>query len=253
MATTYSQEKSIHSCFISKETVAELEAYVIKRLVELEQGEESQITAGYRVTITDTSGTEKLSSINSVTEPKFPNDTKSISLRYYNRLGANNSCTLSVKFTTDRIGTEYKIDLTAEDAKKKVRDTVLHIDDILKKHWTWSWIVHPTLVCLFVVLIVSCGAFAVGFFPAVSFAAKGDSVTGLIAGIIGAPIGIIVPSLFLFVLPRLFPYITFDTKLNEGIRSRISWLVWGIVLAVLVTIPLGYAMRYLFDWLLGKK
>lgn len=163
MATTYSTETPIHSCFISKQTLAALEEYIVSRLVELGQGDESKIKARYCVTITDKGGNEELAGIGMFTESKFPNDIQRLRLSYYNRIGAED-CQLTITFGKDRVFTEFKMSLTADGSKKKVRDTELHLFDMLKKHETWNWLVHPTMGCITAGLVVSWWI-AVGGFP----------------------------------------------------------------------------------------
>jgi hypothetical protein len=249
--TTYSLEEPISSCFVTKQFVTDLEAYIIIALCEIEGKEESEIRKRLNITISDTSGQDVLQSIAHYTDARFPNDIKGISLRYHN-LMIGNQCALTVRLSRERIGTEFTMEVKAIESKKRVNSTKLHLFDMLKKQRTWNWVFHPTLRAVGAFLIVAFTLLSVLALPAIAGAVSLGAQGAFNGAAIGVGIGMI-SWIYFFLLPFLQPYTTFDTNRNEAIGKRFSWLAWSLVFLI-VSLPASYVFKRIADsWLEGSK
>jgi len=143
-ATAYSTEVPIPSCFITKQLIQDLETCMIKELCGIEGQEEAEIRKHFTLTMKDKSGSEELGSITALSDARFPNDIKAISLRYVSRIGPR-QCAMKTAFSDGRIGTEFQMELKGIDSRKTVHNTKLHLFDILAKNKTWRWLFNPTI------------------------------------------------------------------------------------------------------------
>jgi hypothetical protein len=216
--TKYSLVKKLVSARVSKDTLLELEKYMIEkpRLLQITPRRESP---NFQVVINDSFGEQTLNSISSYEHDLFDDGIKSIEYKYGEYDDAlKMNMRLSVKKEETKIGIVFE----GVDARDNVETLYTGTNRILSKKRNINFLYHPS----FIITGLLFGALT-GLILLQAQYYKDNSTWMPIA----PPIFILI-FLYMFA-PFIAPYTTFETNRN---KSRSGWVDWGFkaILAAMI-------------------
>jgi hypothetical protein len=230
---SFSHEQQLPSLKVTRDFLKDLEAYLIKRLVETSLLVESETSSAITVRIQDSLGTETLGSIQKMQMSRFADSTSSVEVEAelpFRQDGTRLRIRLS--FTRSRLFTTLAITATMPAA----RDTVLGLRDgllrMLEPARTWHWLGHPKNY-VWGVLFATGSVIGYHLFRSNGLGPRDPYLLLAFASV----------WLYLFVAGRLLPYTIFDSRSLDRADKIWNWLIGGIATFLIFGTVLTYLRR----------
>ena len=218
MHPSFSHEQRLPSTKLTKDFLLSLERYLLGRLRDVTEVDETQLRESLSIEIEDGLGTEKLNSFESMSRSNFSDSTSRIriALKTPSRID-DISVRIRLSFARGRPFSTISIDATKKDA----RETVLAIRDGLLRYLdqqrTWHWIAHPTGNVFSVALGASL---VVGYLL--------HSATGKEPYFPFAFPLLMFAWLYMFGAGALRAYTVFDSRASERADKVWAWFLGGL-------------------------
>jgi hypothetical protein len=130
--STYSIERELPTCVVTKGLLEELQARILQYAADIEG--DNHKSDRYSVLIIDEYGKEELGSIKDYRQDMFPSDTVSISLRYRSTYGSPTDLSMSISFSIFSKFTKIAMSVTCDTARETVLGRVGTLFDIVQRH-----------------------------------------------------------------------------------------------------------------------
>ncbi len=211
---SYSIEKRLTSCFVTKQLLLEIEKYILKKISEIANEDINKIREDFSFIIYDKYGFEKMEGVEEYQRELFPSDTKKICLQY-RYLGSP-----SIKLSLGNNDTESKIeiDLDIKNSKEIANGIINEITSQINETKNMNFIFH-------------------GFYQAIPFTTsplililtitelyRNNKNENFIFFLLLLSIIII----FYYILKSISPYCIISTKRNENLQKAKRWLLNGM-------------------------
>lgn len=215
---SFTYEHPLPSLRVTKDFLASLEQYLLKRVVDSALVSTEEAQASLVIKVNDSFGSEKLNSISQFDASRFSDSTTQIEIELgspYRRDGMR--LKIRLNFARGRLFSTVAISATTPNA----RDFVLGLKDgimrVVDPQRTWHWVCHPNAQ--------GWGAFiGIGAILGVSLF-RLDAKDILYPFSLGAFAFVF---LYLSQLSSLRPYTVFDSRASERSDKIWSWLIGGL-------------------------
>ena len=231
----YSIETPLRSCFLSKDTVAQLEKYVFKTAAAINQLSLDEVREDFQIEAIDSLGTETFRSIHDYDRRQFSNDTRRLVLtyrRYHDKL-----TTLRIGFGLSELWSTIELTLDGPNNARETAMGIVHdVRKLLKGHATLNFIFYGRYIVLpFIAFGVSIGVLPILFDSKASPALKALNM--------GIALGIVAFWLLFATIRKINPYVLFDTPKNERIQQSFGW----VLKALFGIVVLGGSTRFILS------
>lgn len=210
--------KPIHSCFINKDLIHDLEGYLKRNSEKIGSNE-------FKLMISDPDSNEELDSIEYYKFNYFNNDINRIVIS----LG-DHANYAEIHFSPEKNSSTIKVQFIRDDAKEIANGLVIEILKILENYKNSNYLLYPPLM---IDVIMSATLFvltSLTIMYALILIASGSSLSSLIQDKPLIYSLFIISTLVLFYIYKHFnPYYVFNTRKNEGFRKWFSWLTLTIM------------------------
>ena len=215
---SFSYEHPLRSLRVTKDFLANLEQYLLKKVVETSIATEEEAAACLKIKIDDSLGSERLNSIAQLDGTRFADSTNQIEVELetpYKRDGSK--LRIRLNFAKSRLFSTVAISATAPNAKELVLGLKDGILRTLEPHGTWHWICHP-IAQAWALVFVAGTALGIAIY-------RVDGKDTIYPFLLGA---FVLVWLYLFQLGPLRPYTVFDTRAAERSDKVWSWFMTGL-------------------------
>lgn len=215
--SVYKSSTRIKSCFVTRTLISNIEKCMIDKIRDMNQLDNEQVLANYKVEIKDSFGVESFKSVEEYLLPKLANDVREIRLSYSAYRGISLK-ELSVAFHSDSRYSEIDIVIDRDDSKARAKAINFSIEDIIGNqsninfllHWKWDFLICNIMILIGVVVW------------SVAFGSKNNSLSLL-------GLGIVCLGLLPAIFKKLNPYCVFDNNLNAHKKAVSTWLFVGLL------------------------
>lgn len=217
----FKAQTSIHSCFLDKETLIEIEGYILSKACALDKIDREQATDNYTIEIQYSDGEEEIESIDLHSREKFSNDIEKISISYINYLGSLNS--LKMTFSYNEFFSEIKV-IVDDTHPRDVANGI--INELTRKYSdnnNLNFLFHGKYgFSKYMILGLISGVFLAPLF-AKNISYEDTAIPQFIS------LFILVALTIWHLLSLANPYTVFDTKLNEVKQRVVKWVLYGTI------------------------
>lgn len=226
---------------VSLETVRSLHKYLIDRAVALAKDADdiNVIRKSVKITIDDAIGSEEIESLDTYAPVTFSDSTESIEVSLERPFGTSLSdLAVGIRLHRDRIHSRVRITCNRPNSRELAVGLEQGVRECIRPHESGLGWLHPRPEIQGALI----GAVMVGWGVALVAAVRAPGIWSF-AGVL-AVVGIAV---YLWVLPRLRPFVEFDSRITRRRQAQWRWCVRGIA-GFLV---FGVAASVGFEWLLA--
>lgn len=218
----FSSETKLPSCIVTRELIESIEKYLRTKFLTLAASDEDKqlLEEAISISITDSFGTERLSSISEFSLPRFSDDTTRLCVAIRRPYRSSfEAFEVDVQFDVSRTFSRAKADCEGSNSREFVTGLLQGIQNCVATTKTKNWLFHlpPGPDGGLWALAFFSPAFAMSFFKA------------------SAPLTYIplfaAMTLFayLFGAKRLRPYTTFDSNLADRRDKFWNWFIGGFL------------------------
>jgi len=237
---SYNKQNSISTYTIDKVLIQHVEDYLKQNVFEilhLETDIQPTYTFDFSVTLYDSQGIEKYSSIREHKFQYFRNDLKGITLEL-ELYTENKNLKITIRFGDEEENSDIAISLTDDNAREKVSAIEHGLISILNHSKSLNWFFHPNSV-ISALLLLSClfsGLFALSS----DYSVKEKFFFGL---------AFWTSILYTLIIPNYFKkYSSFDTSKQKQLDKWFTVLVTGLVGFLLFSTLLTSVRKNLFGF-----
>ena len=231
----YSIDFKIHSSDVSIQLIRNIEDYIIQRTCSLENLKVSEAYENFSIYIfSEKSGDRSFQSINDYNKLKFPDDIRSLYIKYDSKYSIGS--TISVGFSLSPGFSKIEISFRGDNSQEVVEGIITSIRDILKDFKNNNFLFNPSLEIRFLITIVTIGLLIILFTMQTQDFRIINSVRLLILVSTVYSIGYFVK-----------PFIVFDTIKNDKLKGikKYLWevLIGGIIVAIVATWIISFLQK----------
>ena len=211
-------EKKIPPTHVTVDLLQSLEQYLRAKDVELVPDDPKAKSSTFSVSIEDNLGTETLAAMNEFQSTKFLDSVGDVklSLESHN-YRAVRSLRISIRLNRSKTRAEFSVSFEGPSPRDTVSGIYEGFSRVVGPHKNGNGWIHPPFLVDASLLMLS-GALTVGAvallfeFPAFGLPALGAAA---------------ITIMYLSVMPRARPYITFESRATERASKVWDWLFWG--------------------------
>lgn len=216
----FSHESPLQSCRVTKELVNSIENYLTSRLSALTGSEQDRVALkeSLIVFITDSFGTERLSSIAEYSQPRFSDDVSRVVVKITQPYATSfQYFEFEVRFDIQKIHSRLRLTYDGDNAREFVVGVEQGIKACIATEGNFNYLFHPPPELDGALWVIT------PMLPALDILAYNyHSALGYLALVFTMCI-----YAYVFVAKRMRPYTTFDSNASERQNKRWSWFLSG--------------------------
>jgi len=225
--STYSLRKPLPSCAVDQPLLADIEAYILRRWEEINEGGKG--VRQYAFSITDPIGTEKMATVRDYKFRLFSDDIKEVAFS----LGANPG--IQINFGVVRSACNISITVEGPNARELANGILTGILDLIRAFRTLNWVFAPDAYHPAALLLIFFSGLSIAVVAPMLLATDVFKVgqASALAGMFGTPL------LIMFMLAytvRIRPYTTFETRLNQRRAHAWKWLIGVLISGIAISL-----------------
>jgi len=209
-------EKKITSCFVTKGLLEQLEEFLTKTLPKMTKFKKDEIKERYSISITDNLGTEDLPTISNYSLSLFSDTIRKIQMKIFSF--SPTEIRITIVFDKDILFSTIAIDLECNNARRTAVLIYEEIKRIISSHSNLNKILHPHQFLDFITPMLIAIPLGIIF----SLYPKKVSSPFFVSSCI-----VLFLMFFYFILGRLKPYISFNSRRDLNLKTLSEWFIYG--------------------------